>query len=88
MLFMYRMYVADARGDIHQWHAHQLQRENALRRIELNAADKLSVCWERHDRKLAQLIEDHVSGLSVLFLSNGRYTSTSYLTTMLVIMKH
>ena len=63
----------DAESDIRQWHGHQLQREDALRRIELDAVEELSICWEKHDKKRIQLIEEHVSGLSAFFLSTGRW---------------
>ena len=64
--------TADAETDIRQWHAHQLEREDALRRIEMNTIEELSVCWDRHNKKRTELIENHVSGLSVLFLSKGK----------------
>lgn len=41
--------------------------------IEMNAVEELSECWEKHDKKRTQLITDHVSGLSVTFLSQGKY---------------
>ena len=77
-------HTADTESDIRLWHGHQLQREDALRRIELEAIEQLSDCWEKHDKKRAKLIEDHVSGLSVFFLSNGE----SYLFKWSILITH
>lgn len=66
-------FKANAETDIRAWHAHQLKREDALRRIEMDAIEELSKYWEQHGKKQTQLIEDHVSGLSVTFLSQGKH---------------
>ena len=63
--------VGDVDTEVRQWHAHQLKREDTLRRIETDTIDELSDFWKQHEKKRTQLIEDHVSGLSVLFLSKG-----------------
>ena len=62
-------------NEIRQWHAHQLKREDALRKIEVDAIEELSVCWKEHEKKRTQLIENHVSELSVAFLSKGKSES-------------
>lgn len=63
--------VGDVDTEVRQWHAHQLKREDTLRRIETDTIDELSDFWKQHEKKRTQLIENHVSGLSVLFLSKG-----------------
>ena len=66
-------FKADAETDVRAWHAHQLKREDALMRIEMDTIEELSECWKKHDKKRTQLITDHVSGLSVTFLSQGKH---------------
>ena len=64
--------AGDVDTEIRQWHAHQLKREDVLRQIEMDTIDELSDYWNKHEKKRTQLIENHVSGLSVLFLSKGK----------------
>lgn len=38
----------------------------------MDAVEELTDCWEKHNKKRTQLIDSHVSGLSVRFLSSGK----------------
>ena len=70
--FLHYNTIGDVDTDIRQWHAHQLKREDVLRHTEMDTIDELSEYWKEHEKKRTQLIEDHVSGLSVQFLSKGK----------------
>lgn len=39
----------------------------------MDAVEELSQCWDKHDKQRTQIVDDHVSGLSVFFLSEGEY---------------
>lgn len=70
--------VGDVDTEVRQWHAHQLKREDVLRQIEMDTIDELSDYWKEHEKNRTQLIENHVSGLSVLFLSKGKRKPDAY----------